>query len=78
MIKRNHPEMNQYSARVAGYNQGSCKGIRAGGTCRWKSTRGERAEEQLVAAFGRGDEQNGAGVKSGGESRRLPGHCRSG
>lgn len=58
--------MSEQIARVGdvGHNQGSCKGIRDGGNCKWKSTRGERGEEQLMAAVGR-EEQSGTGRKQG-------------
>lgn len=64
----------------AGHDQGSCKGIRAGGICRWKSIRGERGEERLMAALGREEEEEKSRVglgRAGEESRRLLRH-RSG
>lgn len=58
--------MRENIARVGDvrHNQGSYKGIRDGGNCKWESTMGETGEEQLMAALGR-EEQSGAGRKQG-------------
>lgn len=50
---------------------GTAKGTRSGGTCRQRSTWGERGEEQLLAVSG---EKSRVGLgETGEESRHLPG-----